>query len=780
MNCFVVFDGDGIGQMVEKARLSDDLPMVKILSTKIDAGNQVFKLWAESHGTNAIEIGGDEGAVEIPADYLSELSAIKEKYESAVGATVSIGVGMKLSEANRALVYAKVTGKNKICFYTDSMEETLSKLKERSEQEKQGEILGKALPPTKGYWTPMHGGYQEILPEEFDDIHEIPVSNIHRLDYSVHPIDPRRVEGILGADPEKLPPAKGWVGSPKHNAGAYSKLTTDPVDPSYPEVYLSDGHHRAIAATEAKRPLRIAFKWDRPHGRYQEEVKKSTVAMNEGSAAGFSGAHPPAAPTVAKPVATQGEHSEAQSMYDMLAEQKEDHPPTPEATHAEEDIEQSLHQFAAQSDEEDKQSGHERAQRLNAIKSQVVQALQALKAQAPLLEQLKSQAPDTYNAMMGLSNAVIQFARELAPQASTDNLSKSEHLGKMALIHDDAKNPKTVWRVQDEMGNGPYRTASGTVPRIAGRLGDGVYSQPSPVLDFEHHEWMDNPSKREHIFGFEKPEDAVDWFGGANLEDLAEHGFHLQEVPAVKIYRSKSGKQVIFKPHDDWREAMGKKERSMRKAEGVSLEHYSRVPGLKYVDTSHMGTGAPSAEYRQGLPDVPRAYYYRAGSAPEPIVAQGSRARYKASLGPEHRLYDLGEDPENLGPPSRAAFMEGRGKGWSPQDTLLHEVRNRGYYGYYNSRSSQPNTVALFYDHPVEPMDKDEASPVEKRMLPMAEAGTTTKRHHVVLPPGSILGNKIKVQHSDGTESWKQVSSGMIRSQDPSGHPVSSRVPNSR
>lgn len=644
MNCFVVFDGDGIGQMVEKARLSDDLPMVKILSTKIDAGNQVFKLWAESHGTNAIEIGGDEGAVEIPADYLSELSAIKEKYESAVGATVSIGVGMKLSEANRALVYAKVTGKNKICFYTDSMEETLSKLKERSEQEKQGEILGKALPPTKGYWTPMHGGYQEILPEEFDDIHEIPVSNIHRLDYSVHPIDPRRVEGILGADLAKLPPAKGWVGSPKHNAGAYSKLTPDPIDPSYPEVYLSDGHHRAIAAMEAKRPLRVAFKWDRPHGRYQEEVKKS-VAMNEGSAAGFSGAHPPAAPTVAKPVATQGEHSEAQSMYDMLAEQKEDHPPAPEATHAEEDIEQSLHQFAAQSDEEDKQSGHERAQRLNAIKSQVVQALQALKAQAPLLEQLKSQAPDTYNAMMGLSNAVIQFARELSPQASTDNLSKSE---------------------------------------------------------------------------------------------------------------------------------------PMSKAEGVSLEHYSRVPGLKYVDTSHMGTGAPSAEYRQGLPDVPRAYYYRAGSAPEPIVAQGSRARYKASLGPEHRLYDLGEDPENLGPPSRAAFMEGRGKGWSPQDTLLHEVRNRGYYGYYNSRSSQPNTVALFYDHPVEPMDKDEASPVEKRMLPMAEAGTTTKRHHVVLPSGSILGNKIKVQHSDGTESWKQVSSGMIRSQDPSGHPVSSRAPNSK
>ena len=41
-------------------------------------------------------------------------------------------------------------------------------------------------------------------------------------------------------------------------------------------------------------------------------------------------------------------------------------------------------------------------------------------------------------------------------------------------------------------------------------------------------------------------------------------------------------------------------------------------------------------------------------------------------------------------------------------------------------------------------------------------------------------GNKVKVQHSDGSDGWVEVSSGMIRGQDPSGHPVSSRRPNSR
>lgn len=622
MTTYVCFDGDGIGQLVGRARLADDVEQVRIVSRRIENGNQVFKAWSESHGTNAIECGGDEGAVEIPPDYLDELPGIKEKYEGVVGATVSIGVGMKLSEASRALMYAKVTGKNKICFYTEEMEETLEKLKEPPEDEKiAGEYMSKALPETKGYWTPLGRGHQEILPEELEDVRDVPVSNIHRMDYSVHPIDPRKVQGILAANPSELPPAKGWVGKPPHNQGAYTKLTQDPVDPAHPEVYLSDGHHRALAAVEAKRPLRTAFKWDRPHGRYHEDMSKAAPAT-------------PTAPTPAsvdKPVATQGDHEEGQSVLNLLAE---DRPAPPEATHAAADYEEQLHQHAAAGEQEDADAANGRQQRLEAVKAQVVQSLQTFKTQAPLFEQLKTQAPDAYQAMTNLVQATIGFARELSPQP----LAKKE--------------------------------------------GD-------------------------------EPEE-------------------------------------------------------------VQLVHYGKVPGLKAVSTNKMGTGAPSAEYKQGLPAVARAYYYRSGSAPEPIVTQGAKTAYKASLGTQHRLYDLGVDQENLAGPARERFLAGKGFGHSPQDTLLNDIRAKGYYGYHNSASSQPGTVALFYEHPVEEMGKDEMDMAKKSVSPHMG------RRHLELPVGAVVDNHVVVRHSDGKKGSVQISGGAIRSQDPSGHPVSSLRPNSR
>lgn len=495
MNCFVVFDGHKTSQLVEKARLADNVELVRILSRRLEDGAQLFKRWAESHGTNAVEMAGSRGAVEIPADYLSELGNLKDKYEQTIENQTSLGVGMKLSEAEIALEYSQKVGGNRVVFYTDEIKQALDKIKE-AEENADGEILGKS------------------------------------------------------------------------------------------------------------------------------------VAANQGAHAGFNGMQAPMRHAIDKPTQTQGEHSSAQDVLDVINEER---PAAPEVTHAADGLEDQFHKFAEQSEQDELQGDQIKAQRLNEVKGQVVEALQALKAQAPILEQLKGQVPEVYGAMQKLSAAVINFARELAPS-------------------------------------------------------------PSPMQK--------------------------------------------SEAPP---------------------------------SQGMGLVHYSRQPGLKFIDTNHMGTGAPSAEYKQGLPAVPRAYYYAEGSVPEPIVTQGAKAVYRASLGPEHKIYDLGEDPEELGPAARQAFLEGRGKGHSPQDTLLHEVKARGYYGYRNSRSSQPHTVALFYDHPVEEMNK--------MALPMPE---TTHAHHRTFPPGSILGNKIKVQHSDGTESWKQVSAGMVRSQDPSGHPVSSRNPNSR
>lgn len=295
MLCYVSFDGDGIGQLVGRARLADDVEEVRKVNQRIDLGNEIWKSYALRVGGSIVEIGGDEGALEIPADHLDELPAIARQYAEAVGATVSVGVGTRLSESAKALLHAKLTGKDKIDFYTDDMEGVIA-----------------------------------------------------------------QAEKHTGTEAEKLA---------------------------------------------------------------DEYLNKADPAMNPGAAAGFSGATHPSAPTVAKPMGPQGEHSEGQDLYDLL---DEDRPAAPEQTHAAADFEQQLHDQAWQGEEEDMAEGAQKKPHIEQAKQQLAQALQVLKAQAPVVEQLKQTAPAVYQAMMGLSQAVVGLAKELTPPPKDKAMAKSE------------------------------------------------------------------------------------------------------------------------------------------------------------------------------------------------------------------------------------------------------------------------------------------------------------------------------------------------------------------
>ena len=136
MKLFVSFDGDHIGRMVGRASLADNPEEVSRIAQGIDRGNRLWASWAESHGGKVINIGGDEGRLEIEADYLSELPGIREQYEGAVGSTCSVGVGTKLSEADKSLMAAKLQGGDRTQLYTEEVDEILSKVKEKSEGEK--------------------------------------------------------------------------------------------------------------------------------------------------------------------------------------------------------------------------------------------------------------------------------------------------------------------------------------------------------------------------------------------------------------------------------------------------------------------------------------------------------------------------------------------------------------------------------------------------------------------------------------------------------------------
>jgi len=130
-------------------------------------------------------------------------------------------------------------------------------------------------------------------------------------------------------------------------------------------------------------------------------------------------------------------------------------------------------------------------------------------------------------------------------------MEKAE-LAKMARIHNNLRVPMSVWRVENEHGEGPYTTADDAAMDILDRHGG---EQPDPFIDFKPAELRKLPkegmlsSKQNYLFGFEKPEHAEAWFGKEGLAHLASIGYPLRQRPASEVYRSQSGKQVFFKPH---------------------------------------------------------------------------------------------------------------------------------------------------------------------------------------------------------------------------------------
>jgi hypothetical protein len=118
----------------------------------------------------------------------------------------------------------------------------------------------------------------------------------------------------------------------------------------------------------------------------------------------------------------------------------------------------------------------------------------------------------------------------------------------------------TVWRVENDKGEGPYRGGLTFAPRLpypqeelvpgSGKPGSPVDiddRRPMPHIDFEHahHEAL----KSGHLkSGFASPEHAVRWFGREGLDVLQQRGFVLRPVLASKVHQSRSGRQVAFEP----------------------------------------------------------------------------------------------------------------------------------------------------------------------------------------------------------------------------------------
>lgn len=146
MMLFVSFDGDGIESLISHASVGDNADEIRSISMSLDRAGDTWRSWALANGGSVIGIAGDKGRLEIPADKLNELSTLRRKYEELTSHTCTVGVGMRVSEADKALAIGKLRGKDRIVFWDDAFDDELEEgLKGKDDDE--GLDLGKSEHP---------------------------------------------------------------------------------------------------------------------------------------------------------------------------------------------------------------------------------------------------------------------------------------------------------------------------------------------------------------------------------------------------------------------------------------------------------------------------------------------------------------------------------------------------------------------------------------------------------------------------------------------------------
>lgn len=133
---FIALDLDNAGQKIGQATLMDDLSALHDASLHIEAGIQNARHWVESKGGTVIDAGGDELRAFGSPELCENLEELKHEIELASGFTVTIGCGNTLSQAEKALIAGKFSGKNKVMSYPEASEEIehiISNAKEQGE-----------------------------------------------------------------------------------------------------------------------------------------------------------------------------------------------------------------------------------------------------------------------------------------------------------------------------------------------------------------------------------------------------------------------------------------------------------------------------------------------------------------------------------------------------------------------------------------------------------------------------------------------------------------------
>lgn len=283
-----------------------------------------------------------------------------------------------------------------------------------------------------------------------------------------------------------------------------------------------------------------------------------------------------------------------------------------------------------------------------------------------------------------LENSVM--VEDVSPHVAKKLMDLARHHGQESVIYSDGKGSHELHYVNGENDGKHYKGFGTSQPLIA------------PEDNFST---MENGDMFYHSFDFSQ----------VHPNDKSMLRQHFRQS---KLRKNEGDKVRVYIP-----ESLKKSEHTGR---GVSLVHYSPKKGLKEISPSFHGARKIGLEAKRGAPDHKLAFFYREGATPEDVVTSGSNSKYVVNLTPHHRLYDIGEDTEGVRPTVKArADQKEINRGAVTNDDIHEELKNRGFHGFFNSKSSLPDVVAMFDSHPVHEEHDLHANDFKK---------VSTKNHH--------------------------------------------------
>ena len=370
---FLALDGDNAGQHIGQAVLMDDVQMLHDMSQKIDAGTKAVKDMVLSCGGQVISSGGDEMTAMLDPQHESKIEEMRAKYQEVTGFSASIGMGNSLSQAGKALIAAKLTGKNKSIRYDQSVEDILNQAHDAvqqgtadEEQQKMDEHYIDATmenPDQESEQMPM----DEEMPADDQMIDETAADE--------NPDMPMDEDSEFYE--EDLQPEEDMEDSPEDMMQFPEGLEEDmPEDDIQEDGMVPDGD---IPDMGEDMPM-------------DEEMIADEMPMDEQNPEPSEFEQEP-------PIALEGEPVTDEEGKDPNAEKAD-----PTMATEEDSIEDDL---------ADVDGNEEILQRIAAN-------LDAFKQNKELMDRIKQEKPELYAAMLGLLHNMIELAKMISPEAAPD------------------------------------------------------------------------------------------------------------------------------------------------------------------------------------------------------------------------------------------------------------------------------------------------------------------------------------------------------------------------